>query len=59
MGDCGILDDDWPRHSCEEHAVCAHMSLVIVDFDRVPHAVNPEYSTFDVLHDYSIVTYLL
>ena len=34
-------------------------SLVIVDFDHVPHAVNPEYSTFDVLHDYSIVTYLL
>ena len=34
-------------------------SLVIVDFDRVPHAENPEYSTSDVLHGYSIVTYLL
>ena len=39
--------------------VARTLSLVIVDFDRVPHAVNPEYSTFDVLHDYPIVTYLL
>ena len=33
-------------------------SIVIVDFDRVPHAENLEYST-SVLHGYSIVTYLL